>query len=177
MSSRILIIALCIGAIALACGPRAHNEASTPRKTQATVVQAGATTHAIVVAHTQTQKPQITARLAVQAHNASVRFDLHVINGSKKRVELTFPSGQTYDFVVLDSVGRELWRWGSGRMFTQALRNTLLGGGETLDIEETWRNAPLPPGRYVAKAVLASENYPIVEQMEFTVNGTTVASR
>lgn len=176
MSSRILILALCIGAIALACGPRAHNEAAAPAKTRANIVQTGSTTHTRSM-KAREQKPQITARLAVQAEHAEVRFALHVSNAGKKRVELTFPNGQRYDFVVVDSLGREMWRWGSGRMFTQAVRNTLLGAGETLDIQETWRNAPLPPGRYVAKAVLASENFPIVEQREFTVDGTTVASR
>jgi hypothetical protein len=177
MSSRILILALCIAAIALACGPRAHNEAASPKKTRATVVQAGSTARPVASSTKRNPEPQITVRLAVHAQEASVRFALHVQNAGKKRVELTFPSGQTYDFVVVDSIGRELWRWGAGRMFTQALRNTLLGAGETLDIHETWRDAPLPPGRYVAKAVLASENFPIVQQMEFIVNGTTVASR
>ena len=123
------------------------------------------------------QQPQISSRLVVKAENAKVHFALHVWNASKKRVELTFPSGQTYDFVVVDTLGREMWRWSAGRMFTQALRNTLLGGGEAMDIRETWNDAPLPPGKYVARAVLASSNYPIAQDMEFTVDGTTVASR
>jgi len=173
MSSRILIPALCLGAIALACGPRAHNEAAAPTQSRAVAAQATVPTHR----GSTEQRPQVTATLDVETKDASVRFALHVVNPTKKRVELTFPSGQRYDFVVTDSVGRELWRWGAGRMFTQALRNTPLGGGESLEIEETWRNAVLPPGRYTAKAVLASENYPIVEQTDFMVNGTTIASR
>lgn len=173
MSSRILIPALCLGAIALACGPRAHNDAAVPTQSRAVATHTPAPTHHVA----QEPTPQVTARLAVEAQNASVHFALHVVNPTKKRVELTFPSGQTYDFVVLDSVGRELWRWGAGRMFTQALRNKPLGGGESLEIEETWRDAVLAPGRYTAKAVLASENYPLVEQTDFTVGGTTVASR
>ena len=173
MSSRILISVLCVGAIALACGPRAHNDAAAPTKSRALAAQSS--THTPVT--TTEQKPQVVARLAVERQDASVHFALHVINATKKRVELTFPSGQRYDFVVMDSVGREMWRWGTGRMFTQVLRNTPLGGGESLDIEETWRNALLPPGRYTAKAVLASENFPLADQIEFTVGGTTVASR
>lgn len=176
MSSRILICALCVGAIVLACGPRAHNDAAVPRKTRVTTTAQATATRASART-TRAQKPQITARFAVNAHAAQIDFALRVVNATKKHVELTFPSGQTYDFVVVDSVGREMWRWGAGRMFTQALRNTLLGGGETLDIQETWRNATLPPGRYTAKAVLASENFPIVEQTQFTVDGATVASR
>src|SRR4029077_18009883 len=104
MSSRILIPALCVGAIALACGPRAH-EASTPQqKSSATIVQAG-TVH--TASRTQSATPHLTARLSVQPREASAQFALHVTNDGKKGVELTFPSGQTYDFVVMDSVGRE----------------------------------------------------------------------
>ena len=173
MSSRILIPALCLGAIALACGPRAHNDAAAPTKTRTVAAHTPVQAPAV----TKNQKPQVTARLAVDTRDASVHFALHVLNATKKRVELTFPSGQRYDFVVADSIGRELWRWGAGRMFTQVLRNTPLGGGESLDIEETWRDAVLPPGRYTARAVLASENYPLAEEIEFTVGGATVASR
>jgi hypothetical protein len=178
MSSRFLIPVLCIGAIVLACGPRAHNEASAPKNNTPSVAQAG-TPHAPVtpVATKREKKPAIAAQLSVRAEDASIRFALHVTNTSKKRVELTFPSGQTYDFVILDSLGREMWRWGNGRMFTQAVRNKLLTGGESIDLEETWKDAPLAPGRYTARAVLTSENYPLTEQTEFTVTTTTIASR
>jgi hypothetical protein len=173
MSSRILIPALCLGAIALACGPRAHNDAAAPTQSPAVATQTAAPPQ-----HTAKDRAsQVTAQLSVETQNTSVHFALHVMNPTKKRVELTFPSGQTYDFVVLDSLGREMWRWGAGRMFTQALRNKPLGGGESLEIEETWRDAMLTPGRYTAKAVLASENYPLVEEMDFTVSGATIASR
>src|SRR5919106_1607965 len=136
MSSRFLIPGLCIGAIVLACGPRAHNEASTPKKNTPSVVQAGVEqTPVIPVAikrENREKKPAIAAQLSVRAEESSIRLALHVTNTSKKRVELTFPSGQTYDFVILDSLGREVWRWGNGRMFTQSLRNKLLGGGQSL---------------------------------------------
>jgi hypothetical protein len=118
----------------------------------------------------------VVAQLYVHAADSTVRFALHIVNVSKKQVELTFPSGQTYDFMILDSLGREMWRWGNGRMFTQVLRNKPLAGGETLDLEEKWSSSTLPPGRYTARAMLTSQNYPLVQQMEFTVTETTVAS-
>jgi hypothetical protein len=102
---------------------------------------------------------------------------LHVVNNTKRRVELTFPGGQTYDFVVIDSIGRELWRWGDGRMFTQAIRNKPLSSGDALDFEETWVSPPLAPGRYTARGMLSSENFPLVQQVTFTIARTTVASR
>lgn len=184
MISRYLIPALCVGAIALACGPRAHNEASAPQQNvkRAGELASGAVSQSEIkqqgaarFAHHE-PKPSVAAQLYIRA-DSNVRFALHVTNTTKKRVELTFPSGQTYDFVVLDSLGRERWRWASGRMFTQTLRNKLLAGGESLDLEETWMDSWLPPGRYTARATLTSENFPIVQQTEFVIQGTTVASR
>jgi hypothetical protein len=173
---------LCVGAVAFACGPHARKETTSTAAGEPALIQAGSAsaapaTHTARTTSTRINKPVITGDVYVRAKDSSVRIALHVSNTTKKSVELTFPSGQTYDFVVLDSVGRELWRWGNGRMFTQALHNTLLAGGESLDYEETWSTAELAPGHYVAKAVLSSENYPVAQQVEFTVTRTTVASR
>jgi hypothetical protein len=100
------------------------------------------------------------------------------VNTTKKKVELTFPTGQTHDFVIVDSLGREMWRWAAGRMFTQTLRNRLLGAGELLEVEETMETKrPLPPGNYTARAILKSTNYPLVQQAQFTILATTVAVR
>ena len=184
MSSRLLIPLLCAGAIALACGPRAHNEASTPKKVQSVVAQAVSKAAPVLMlqqgaakGHGAESKTAVAANLYVRAADSSVRFALHIVNTGKKRLELNFPSGQTYDFVILDTLGREMWRWGNGRMFTQAVRNKALGGGEALDLEETLAAFTLPPGRYMARGTLTSANYPIVEETEFTIPGATVASR
>jgi hypothetical protein len=183
MSSRFLIPALCVGAIALACGPRTHNEASAPGKSGSSFTQSVAVSTPVVKqqgaprAAKRDPKMPVAAQLYVHAMDSTVRLAFHVTNTGKKRVELNFPSGQTYDFVILDTLGREMWRWGNGRMFTQALRNKSLAGGEALDLEETWKESSLPPGRYTARALLTSENFPLVQQTEFTVTGTTVASR
>jgi hypothetical protein len=178
MSSRFFIPVLCVGAVAFACGPRTHNEASAPRKNEpVTSVAAMPKQQGTPRTSKASEKPSVSGQLYVRANAAEIRLALHVVNNGKKSVELMFPSGQTYDFVVLDSAGREMWRWGNGRMFTQALRNKALSRGETMELEETMDGAQLPPGRYTAKAMLTSENFPIVQQTEFTVTGTTVASR
>jgi hypothetical protein len=183
MSSRVLIPLLCVGAVALACGPRSRNEASTPKKNGATVAQNASAAPAIIpqgtprVANTSSSKSPVTATIAVRSTETSVDLTLLVVNTSKKRVEINFPSGQTYDFIVIDSVGREMWRWGGDRMFTQAVRNKLLGAGERLEFQESLKTRGLPPGRYVARATLTSANYPLRQEAEFTVTGTTIASR
>lgn len=180
MSSRILIPFLCVGAVIFACGPRTNNEAATldkdtiaPNAQLMLVAQQSESE-----TQSRKQKSGIGADLYVRANGSEISFALHVVNNTKKNVELTFPSGQTHDFIVIDSVGREMWRWSEGRMFTQTLRNKLLGRGESLEIEETMkRDKPLPPGRYTARALLTSRNYPITREAEFTVTSTTVAVR
>src|SRR5687767_4090377 len=182
MSSRFLIPLLCAGAVAFACSsPRTNNEVSM-RKSVASVEQAASNPGAIRLqgeprAATKTQKSPVSGQIYVRRNDSRIQFALRVVNTSKKRVEITFPSGQTYDFVVLDSAGREMWRWSSDRMFTQALRNKLLAAGEALDFEETLNSGPLPPGKYTARATLTSANFPLVEEAEFLVTPTTIASR
>ena len=178
MSSRSLIPVLLLAAVVFACGPRARSDAS-PKKDSALVMLAGAAEKVVTPRARPATDPRkaIEAQLYVRASDSSVRLALHVVNTGKRRVELTFPSGQTYEFVILDSLGREVWRWGKGRMFTQALRNKLLSGGESLDVEETLDDASLAPGRYIARGSLTSQNYPLVQQTEFTIDRATIAAR
>ena len=97
-----------------------------------------------------------------------VTLALHVTNTADKRVELQFSSGQTHDFIILDSKGREVWRWSADRMFTQALQNKLLDPRETVTYEEEW-DAAGRKGRFTAIGKLTSTNYPVQERVEFTL--------
>jgi len=115
------------------------------------------------------QQARVAPTFTVSAEHKSIRFALDVTNPTKKDVELTFPDGQTHDFVVLDSVGREVYRWGAGRMFTQSVQNRTIDGGETMHISETAR-LDLPAGSYVAVATLRSTNFPVQERSPFQVH-------
>lgn len=154
MISRILVVFLCGGALALACGPRAHSTAQPAADT--------ATMDAIA----EEGKPLATSL------NVSVRdeviFTFHVTNVTGKQLEITFPSGQTHDFAVLDTAGREVWRWSAGRMFTQALQTRQLDPRETASYEQRWS----PGGRigtFTAVAVLTSSTHPLEERVTFVL--------
>ncbi len=157
MSSRPLIPLLLAGAVALACGTRSHSDA--------------AATHTLSskrVATSRNGPTPITSAFHVRANQKTIDFALHLTNPTKKSVELEFPSGQEYDFTVVDSAGHEVYRWGNGRLFTQVLQNRLLDGGETMRFEESAEKS-LPSGKYVAVATLRSSNYPVKERYEFTL--------
>jgi len=153
MLSRFAVPLLCAAAIALACGPRANSAAETT--TAATPVKR------------KPNEPVLATSLDVKVQEG-VALSLHVTNNDRKRVELQFPSGQTHDFVVLDASGAEVWRWSSGRLFTQALQNRVLEPHESTAFSETW-DAAGRHGTFTAVATLTSANFPLETRVEFTL--------
>ena len=153
MNGKVPITLLCSAVLAFACGPRSRNDAASasnePRRVVASA-DAGPLTPSLDV---------------TVAHD--VRFAFQVMNASKKKLEVNFRDGKTHEVVVLDSLGREVWRWSDGRMFTQAMQNRVLRTSDLLQYEEKWSDPA--PGRYVVVATLASENYPVERRAGFTV--------
>ena len=96
-----------------------------------------------------------------------VDLRLHVTNTSGRKIEMTFPTGQTHDFYILDASGREVWRWSTGRMFTQGVQKKLVDGGTTLSYADRWAG-PLAGGTYTAVAVLLSTSHPTEQRVEFS---------
>jgi hypothetical protein len=160
--SRVAIAILCAGALAFACGPRTHSEAASTASlaTAAPVLQQGS-------AHLH-DGARLMSSLAIKVEREGVQFALHVTNESKKHVELAFPNGQTHEFVVVDSGGREIWRWSSSRLFTQALQNKLLSSDETMRVDEQWPH-PTQHGKFTVLAPLNSTNFPVQERAEFVL--------
>ncbi|MEO7083765.1 MAG: BsuPI-related putative proteinase inhibitor [Gemmatimonadaceae bacterium] len=174
MNTRLIISLLCAGALAFACGPRSHSEApaaivsAQPAQTVTPVAPAGERVARTSKNSKAPAEVKLDSRLKVDVAKQEVRFALDVRNVGKKHAELDFPNGQSYDFVVVDSVGREVWHWSSSRMFTSAMQNKQLGAGEAMEVSEAWQ-PPAAAGRYVAIATLKSSNYPVEQRAEFVV--------
>jgi hypothetical protein len=151
MHSRLIIALLTAGGIAFACGPRPFESeaASAPAPLTRTANSAALAT---------------TLELSV-AEGVDLR--LHVTNTSGKKLEMTFPTGQTHDFYILDAAGREVWRWSTGRIFTQGVQKKLVDGGSTLSFADRWAG-PVAGGTYTAVAVLMSSSHPTEQRVEFS---------
>jgi len=167
MNIRLTISLLCAGVLAFACGPRSRSESA------AVAVQPLQLTNKIEIpskrrVSSAKVEAKIDSKFNVDVAANEVRFALNVTNVGKKHVELRFPNGKSYDFVVLDSAGREVWHWSSGRMFTQGMQNKQLGTGDVMHVSEAWKR-PLQPGKYTAIATLNSSNYPVEERADFTL--------
>jgi len=159
MTRRAITWILVFAAIAVACGPHARRgdgdaRASTPST------------------HQTPEQPLTDTSLATSAKVAvsptGVKFALQVTNLAPHAVEVNFPNGQTHEFIVLDTLGREVWRWSTGRMFTQAVQNREVDSNETLSFDEGWNPNGLR-GKYTALAMLRSSNHPVEERVEFVL--------
>ena len=151
-SSRLSIWLLCAGAVVLACGPRAQSTVSSAADSAGVSAPDGTV---------------IASSLDV-AVGSDVRLTLHITNTSDQPLELRFSSGQTHDFAVTDSTGRELWRWSADRMFTQALQTRVIGAGQSVNYEERW-NPGGATGELTAIGELTSSSHPVVKRVEFSL--------
>lgn len=124
------------------------------------------------VGETHARKPQSGSRSLVSDINVAVGEEvvlaLRIRNEAARKVEVAFPSGLTHDFEVQDSVGRVMWRWSEGRLFTQAMQNRVLEQDESLTYEADWTPRDLH-GEFVAVVTLKSSSHPIEHRTKFTL--------
>ena len=166
MHARNAVALLATIALAVACGSRAREFSLLMAGTTAGP-GSERTTASAITAHAPTTTALATT-LDVAARGEEVRFVLHVTNTSSKKLELTFPNGQTHDLTVLNAAGDAVWHWGSGQMFTQALRNQPLDGHASLTYTARWRQ-PAVHGPLTAVATLTSTNYPVESRAAFAL--------
>ena len=118
----------------------------------------------------QAQQPgaePLTSALDVAMAGSDVRLALSVVNNGKRRIEVRFPDARTHDFAVMDSTGREIWRWSEGKLFTQSMQNRVVDSRGTLSFDASWK--PTRAGRYTAVARLASANHPLQARTAFLI--------
>lgn len=171
MNIRFIVALAVAGVLAFACSPRSRSQASKPAALATALPVSSPPIVERPARHSRTApkaEAKIDSRFDVTVAPRAIQFALGVRNVGQKHVELTFPSGQSYDFVVVDSVGREVWRWSSGRMFTQGVQNKQLSTGDSMRARESWTSPP--PGHYTAIATLNSTNYPTEQRADFVVH-------
>ncbi len=85
---------------------------------------------------------------------------LNLRNSTMDPVKLEFPSGQRYDFEIRSEKGEVIYRWSDGKAFPLVMGYESFGPGErnyVIAVRLAGRDGkPLPPGKYVAEAWLAT---------------------
>lgn len=98
----------------------------------------------------------VTADKAAYAPGEPITLTLRAVNNSDRVVTLTFRTAQRFDFVLLDSERKEVWRWAARRAFAQVVgRETLPPSGArtyTATVEER-----LAPRVYTATGLLTAQ--------------------
>lgn len=167
MSRYLLPVILALG-IAAATGRISHSnelaaaDAARPNRS-APLAAAAAASNAEADAASD-----VTHELRVSTEPGAVSFALKLTNETSRRLELNFPDGYTHDVTVLDAAGRTVWRWSNGRLFTQAMRNKMLGANESYEVTERW-NPEGRSGSFTAVVELRSSNFPVTERAGFSL--------
>jgi hypothetical protein len=104
----------------------------------------------------------LDAALAATETDDGVRLSLRIENAGSEPVTLDFRTGQRAEFTAYPAddgaVGSAadrpdpVWRYGAGRLFTQALGSETIGPGEAVGYEGTWRDPPAGTYRIVGEA-------------------------
>jgi len=174
MENRLVITALCVAAVGYACSPWIRSQ-NAPLA--AGVDSARTAPLAMTIASAPTSREHQTGHhapgvvatmLDVTRTGSRVDFALRVMNNTARTIELDFPTSRTHDFAVLDAKGNVVWRWSTGRLFTQTMQSKTVRSRDTLTIEEGWdaRNAH---GTYTAVALLATDTHPVERRIDFTL--------
>lgn len=153
MRDKVPFTLVCIAVLAFACGPRPRSEAATERD-------------AVKRSAPVDPRAPLAPILDISVSNG-VHFSFDVVNASARKLEVLFNDGRTHDIIVLDSLGREVWRWSNDRMFTQVVQSKVLRASDTLTFAESWTDPR--PGSYIAVASLPSRNYPVEHRVAFVV--------
>jgi hypothetical protein len=103
--------------------------------------------------------------LQVERFADSVQFHLSVTNTSAEPLELTFPTGQSFDFAVMQN-GREVWRWSADQMFTQAIRTEQLQPGQTQSYRATWVPPPGLSGEFTVRGTLTAQEHRVEQETQ-----------
>lgn len=88
----------------------------------------------------------------VNKTNGKAIFTLSFTNKGEEPAELTFSSGQTFEVVVKDTTGKEVYRYSIDKSFIQALQTVTVEPGDTLTYEDQWdytiAGERVPAGEY-----------------------------
>ena len=112
-----------------------------------------------VVATLSSENPQFDVGVSPSPDGYDIV--LAVTNTSEKLLPFRFSSSQTFDIVVTDSAGKEVWRWSKGHFFTQVVRSDSIRSKGRWLFQEVWNRRDnegngVVPGQYKVTAMITS---------------------
>jgi hypothetical protein len=98
-------------------------------------------------------------------------FVFTVENDTGKDAEITFSSGQEYDYMVYDSEGKLVKKLSEGMMYTQAIKEEVIAPGETVSYSAAYEEVAsgLAKGEYTIEFVFTEQNFQASAKETFNV--------
>lgn len=98
-------------------------------------------------------------------------FVFTVENDTGKDAEITFSSGQEYDYMVYDSEGKLVKKLSEGMMYTQAIKEEVIAPGETVSYSASYEEVAsgLAKGEYTIEFVFTEQNFQASAKEAFNV--------
>jgi len=98
-------------------------------------------------------------------------FVFTVENDTGKDAEITFSSGQEYDYMVYDSEGKLVKKLSEGMMYTQAIKEDVIAPGETVSYSASYEEVAsgLAKGEYTIEFVFTEQNFQASAKEAFDV--------
>ncbi|MCX7749394.1 MAG: BsuPI-related putative proteinase inhibitor [Clostridia bacterium] len=81
----------------------------------------------------ENKKEKVNVEVSTVKGAKSFTMKLSITNNSDKTVVINHNNGQKYDFVLLDEVGKEIYRWSKGMAFIEMLTSTEIEPGKTIE--------------------------------------------
>ncbi|MBM7615195.1 BsuPI-related putative proteinase inhibitor [Alkaliphilus hydrothermalis] len=78
-------------------------------------------------------------RAIYEKQDEGIDVDFKLINTTREAKEITFPSGQQFEMIIVDDGGEEVYRFSEGRFFTMAMTSKQLQPGEVLHWKNLWK--------------------------------------
>jgi hypothetical protein len=110
----------------------------------------------------------LLASLQVYTSGERIGLVLQLTNTDDAPLEVTFPSGQSFDFLV-QAGPEELWRWSGDQLFTQAVRRETWGAGESRRFEAEWEPPASARGMVTVTGMLVSSDHPVRQSTRITL--------
>jgi hypothetical protein len=109
---------------------------------------------------------------------SAVPVTLSVKNVGSQMAALFFSSGKKFDFAVLNSASKEIWRWSRGRVFTMAIEEIMLEKDQEISFKAAWpqvdfEDKPVPPGTYLIRGESAASQVKEKVEARIVVESST----
>lgn len=108
----------------------------------------------------------------------NITFSMH--NQSEDNWLITYPSGQRFDYQILDDKGDSIYTWSANKSFIEAMQDIVVQSGETVEYTDLFdytlmNGAPLETGTYTIEFntsfYVNEEMITLDETIDFTYEG------